>query len=370
MEEKYICADCIAEDYLGAYIEQEGSSQICSYCKKEKKVIELERIYGLIEDGLNFLYIDSSEAEESLINPVMEADEVLAKHITSEQPIIDDLLSYFDDQSWCERGISYGNESEITFWTWQKFTDLIKYKARFFFMEKNFDVNYGYLPLPILQQINIIAEKLDLFTILPKGTTVYRARKGCYNKASELGSAPSAGIKYSNRFSPAGISMFYGAEDKETCLTEIEIDVSSKYTIGKWELQEDLCVLDFTKYFKVDEKTNKYYSKNSPSIFDKGRRNEYHYYVFIQMLASDMSKSVSRDGSENIDYVPTQVVCEYFRLVKKNIMGICFYSAKNGRKNYCLFYDNKDCADESKIKPLEIEAVKISVVPRCLSATS
>jgi hypothetical protein len=232
-------------------------------------------------------------------------------------------------------------------------------------MEKNFNLIYEYTPLQILKQINTIAEKLDLFSILPKGTTVCRAREGCYNTASKLGSAPPKQIKYSNRFSPAGISRFYGSEDKETCLSEREIDVTSKYTIGKWELQKNLRVLDFTKYFIFDEDRNEYYCKTLPSIFDKEHRDEYYDYIFIRMLASDMSKSVSRDGSENIDYVPTQVVCEYFRLVKKNAMGICFYSTKNGHKNYCLFYDNKDCEDESIIKPLKIETVKISVVPKC-----
>jgi hypothetical protein len=369
MEENNICSDCISEDYLGAYIDREGNSQICSYCKKEKKIVELEKIVEIIEDGLYFLYTDSSceliseDAVEYGGNSVMETEEVLGKYLDVESPAFEDLVSCLPDYLWCERELFYGNESERKLYTWQDFTDLIKHKARFFFMEEKFDW-MDEKPFQILEQINEIANRLDLFSILPKGTTIYRARNGCFKEALELGSAPPQHIKHSNRFSPAGISMFYGSEDEDTCLSEIEIDVSSKYTIGKWELQEDLCMLDFTKYFQFDESRNRYYCKTFPSIFDKKRRDEYHDYTFMLELASDMSKGVKRDGSENIDYVPTQVACEYFRLIKKNIMGICFYSTKNGRKNYCLFYDSYGCTDKSKITPLEIKTVKISVVPR------
>jgi hypothetical protein len=148
--------------------------------------------------------------------------------------------------------------------------------------------------------------------------------------------------KYSNRFSPAGISMFYGSADENTCM--IEIGKTSNCSIGKWELLQDILIFDLTYKFNFDK--GQYFYQKFPSIFDKNRRKYYHDYKFILDFASDISQKIIKNRSENIDYVPTQIVTEYLRLNKNNLKGISFFSVHNNKKNYCLFLDKKQCKNE------------------------
>jgi len=74
--------------------------------------------------------------------------------------------------------------------------------------------------------------------------------------------------------------------------------------------------------------------------------------IFMQSFVSDLSKPISRDGTEQIDYVPTQVFTEYVRHLYRctdgeHPMGIIYPSARrNGGKSVVLFIENEGCCDE------------------------
>ncbi|MCL2273279.1 MAG: hypothetical protein FWC19_10805 [Treponema sp.] len=148
--------------------------------------------------------------------------------------------------------------------------------------------------------------------------------------------------------------MFYGSDDIKTCM--IEIDKKNDCSIGKWEILEDIMVYDLT--YKFFYSKGQYFYKNFPSIFDKDRRNYYHDYKFILDFASDICRKVIKNRDENIDYVPTQIVIEYFKLTIKSLNGISFFGAGNGQKNYCLFLNKKQCLDGSLIKMIDSFYVK------------
>ncbi len=132
-----------------------------------------------------------------------------------------------------------------------------------------------------------------------------------------------------------------------------------KYTIGKWKTKKDLLILDLTKYFTYDVELNRYFYPEFPSIYDLGRRDKIFAYSFILKFASDISKKIEKDGMENIDYIPTQIVAEYFKKIEsinnRYLDGICYYSSINGGKNYALFIEQNDCLKkERKIQKLEL----------------
>jgi hypothetical protein len=80
-----------------------------------------------------------------------------------------------------------------------------------------------------------------------------------------------------------------------------------------------------------------------PSIFDDNRRNEREGLIFLEHFIEEISKPVTKDGSEHIEYVPSQVVSEYFALVfqpakGKNLDGILYPSSvHSGGRNLVLF---------------------------------
>jgi len=71
------------------------------------------------------------------------------------------------------------------------------------------------------------------------------------------------------------------------------------------------------------------------------------------------------DGYEHIEYVPTQVVTEYFRYVVPEIAiykidGIVYPSAKEGGKNCCvLFFDNDECKEVFDLDKNDITSTEI-----------
>lgn len=77
--------------------------------------------------------------------------------------------------------------------------------------------------------------------------------------------------------------------------------------------------------------------------------------LFLHDLVRDITKTVVKDGKEHIDYVPTQVVTEFFRDMfnknrKNRIEGIIYPSSKNNKGNSSvIFWDNYECLKNLKL---------------------
>jgi hypothetical protein len=360
----YICSNCIGEEYLKKYIRKNGIKNYCSYCSMKKEVIEFEKIIDIINDGLLYLYDDpvnglgweNGEYIEGT-SPIRNSYDLLGEYFDVDEKVFQNLNSFFSDNLWCKKDFYGLDDSEESFFTWKNFKDITKHKFRFFFNFNSFsESEYSKYKKPndILKEIMKISSRLGLFTILKKGTVLFRARSGYHLSLNELCSPAPQESLYSNRFSPAGISMFYGSGDETTCLREI--NKTTNCSIGQWELLQDMLIFDLTYKFQFDNGI--YCFRNFPSIFDAERRRYYHDYTFILDFASDISKIVIKKKDENIDYVPTQIVTEYLKLHKNKLMGIRYYSTKNGQKNYCLFIDKKDCERGKILKMINSFYVK------------
>ena len=74
--------------------------------------------------------------------------------------------------------------------------------------------------------------------------------------------------------------------------------------------------------------------------------------VLLQKFIEEISKPISKDGAEHIDYVPSQIITEYFRDVMPHefgveIHGIKYYSIKcKGKICYVLFMDGEDVTQD------------------------
>lgn len=110
-------------------------------------------------------------------------------------------------------------------------------------------------------------------------------------------------------------------------------------TIAEFRLLRPLKVLDLTKPNHI----------KLPSLFDEDKRNQRAPLLFLRRFAQDISQKSNQEN--NIDYVPTQIVTEYFKHVfriknMEPIDGIVYCSAQNdGGKCIVLFIDKDDCVD-------------------------
>jgi len=142
--------------------------------------------------------------------------------------------------------------------------------------------------------------------------------------------------------SPAGIPMFYGAFDLDTAHAETfdpAMHAGKALSVGTFRSLRDLTLLDLAELPPV------------PSVFDLDRQPLIHSLRFLHAFAADISQPIARDGREHIEYVPTQIVTEYFRRLfrsaeGRSLDGIIYRSAKHeGANAFVLFCENEQCID-------------------------
>lgn len=84
-----------------------------------------------------------------------------------------------------------------------------------------------------------------------------------------------------------------------------------------------------------------------PSVFDLERKDAREKALFIHEFVETISVPVTKDGREHIDYVPSQVVCEYLAQVfdagkDTRLAGLIYPSAvKAGGKNLVVFPEDR-----------------------------
>jgi RES domain-containing protein len=154
---------------------------------------------------------------------------------------------------------------------------------------------------------------------------------------------PDSKARFSNRMSPAGIVMFYGAQERETALREVR-DTGradeTELTVGSFKTVADLKIIDLTRL------------PPSPSLFDRDNRAMISGIRFLHRFVEELKQPVIKDGREHVDYVPTQVVTEYFRrafadVERKPVQGILYPSSVHSGGTCCvLFFEADQCAEE------------------------
>ena len=129
---------------------------------------------------------------------------------------------------------------------------------------------------------------------------------------------------------PAGVPYLYLAVNEKTALAETRVAQGQEITVSQWSPVRDLQVIDLSHHLRC------------PSVFSE-KRPEYEMVQFLYAFRDEISKTVAHDGSEHVEYVPTQVVSEYFSQVftysvGKKVDGLVYPSAVvNGGKNLVLF---------------------------------
>jgi hypothetical protein len=150
--------------------------------------------------------------------------------------------------------------------------------------------------------------------------------------ANDLGPPPEEKASQ-NRMSPLGIPMFYAASNAETAKLEIN-ELSG--TIAKFEQLTDMKIIDFCSVPII------------PSIFDRENRSHIMEIKFIIDFIADITKPVKKikDKTIHLEYIPTQVLTEYFRfLYEDKIDGIKYPSSYDQGENIVLFLNQSHVCD-------------------------
>lgn len=343
VNDKYICIDCLDdEDFLDIF-NRNSENRRCSYCHEEIETVELGYIIDRILLAIRPYYYDFNDAgmsyddaREYLNDPIYSFEEILQNiGFNLDQQIIDDMAeavtieSFFDDSS------LYESLSTTLSNSYRKFTFYTKHIHRYFFSDDMDDYDFTETkPIELMESICRKINEYKCYKKLESGTEIFRARvgKNRFSDFSDLSAPPKEKSIYSNRFSPAGIPMFYGSLNKITCMKELNLKKTNirKISIGKFITKCDMKLIDLSR--KID--LPGFFTENTTSRED---------IIFINKLIEEISKPVIKDGREHIEYVPTQIVNEYIKMIYKdsgeNILGIIYNSSKDISQKNILLYD-------------------------------
>ena len=348
-----VCGACITNPGIVEFIRCNAFAEQCSFCSGRDSTpiaAPIDEVGQYINYCLNSEYDDAAnqlpyESREGgyLWDHWDTWDLLFDEHAldlpneTPEGNLTSALLQNVDDKAWCAANAIRGTEREQATYNWDYFCWVTMHQRRFFFSEYDGSDHTVDRPSETLSRIFELAQHTGLFTELPQGSRLFRARREEGNEpfqsAQELGPPPQEKATQSNRMSPAGIVMFYGSEEKETALRETA-DSAGKFAVGTFETLRPAKILDLS------------HIPPTPSLFEAGLVEggflTRKALIFLRHVAEQISRRIERDGREHVEYVPTQVVTEYIRSQfvpdGSSIDGIKFASSVHqGGSSYVLF---------------------------------
>jgi HEPN/RES N-terminal domain 1/RES domain len=361
-EDYSVCAECFEDEDLKSCIKSSLDCPECDFCHRKARkhniaarldvvidcIIEaVEREYEFAADALGH---DSGEGGYQ--GSHWDSYDLLQDHIGLVLPNDDDgslfniLVECLGDQVWCERDPYALRKDERLVGSWEQFCQAIKHDRRYFFLhspKKERFENREYLSSSeLLRYIGETVTEYELIKRLPAGTCIYRARqqkpKDVFSSPCDFGPPPVELAVKPNRMSPSGIVMFYGSEERETAIAEIDDDPELGIVAGTFRTGRSVVILDLTK---LPRRLGFFEQQSDSSTIDRYVLDFLHSFVY------SLAAKVEPGDREHIDYVPTQVITEWFRTVfryrKARIDGIRYRSAqRDGGKSLVLFAQQSD----------------------------
>jgi hypothetical protein len=355
--EKFVCAECVGDEFLADIVNSNLSADYCSYCNKHKETLiatEVENIMPPVAGAFFHYFADPSLAGlprdsgewfgEELITDT--ADAFLSLGWECRDELFEDVCDSFMNDAWfpCSDGWWLGMpENMRRKYAWESFVRLTKHKTRYFFLnnnEEDFASHEGYPPSKILEIICGDILRFDMLKELPPGTDLYRVRTifgNTFNTFSELGPPPPH-LASAGRMNPPGISYGYFASSERTAVLEVCETPPTELSIGKFKLKKPLMAIDLTTI------------PTPPSIFDGEKMLDRDCILFLQSFVKAIATPIAKKGRQHIDYVPSQILSEYFYQILrlnagKSVGALLYPSSLDPSGSNIVIFPSRDISD-------------------------
>lgn len=349
--DKYVCERCVEDEFLKQVIRSGVTSKKCDYCgRRSRRTISspVTLLMPVVYDTIRYFHEDPDRAglpwDEGafIIEPIPTQLVLLFLDFDCHADLFADVAQAFENADWVQAAGGHWCSSHVHEQlrdSWHSFVHAVKHETRFHFRSMNVSPVAGpqeLAPGKVLAAIGQVVRRLKLIQTLPANTPVYRARvredpTAWLPDLSTMG-APPAELSRAGRMNPPGISYFYSAMDQGTAVAETVSSPPVEVVLAAFTTARPITILNLCDL------------PDLPSVFDASRRLDYEWIKFLDGFVAEISKPVRKDGREHIDYVPSQVVCEWFALIfrprgrKSRLDGLLYPSAvSSGGRNLVLF---------------------------------
>jgi hypothetical protein len=356
---KSVCPECVDDPILTTLVTEAASDEVCSFCGTSPSApldVLLERFVAILrldyEPAIDGVGWDGREGGYQW-SPQWDTYDLVwdvGGDSLVGPGLLEAVATSIEDTIWVERHFVEPRRNAALHTSWERFRHAVVHETRFVFWLNRTpedDLGAGDIPATeILLQIGALVRELDLVKRLPAGSVVWRAQAGVRPNeltAARLGTVPVQHATVSNRMSPAGIPMFYGAEDPETARDEIMRPGSPaevSITTAAFQLASPVNVADFSRLPPV------------PEYFDLDAHELRGPLEFLHLFVKELSKPIAPSDAE-VDYVPTQVLTEYLLKAHpwpESVVGLRYTSSRNGRPCLVLDIPNMYCREQDEAR--------------------
>ena len=327
-----VCKDCFLDEELRSEIVSNACIEgVCTICGSKGKLLNFSEFYGFF-DALLSLYTKSHKGSRTIVD-IIQDDWKIFKDKKIAEILLTDVIKSHNYGFYINSVVDYTLDIQERINVWDRMKVSIKEKSRFFTNMDEFIIynylNYGDNGLKI-------GDKLYRSRITPVGKSIL----DCNNMGCPPKTSATAG-----RANPIGIPYLYLCDEPKTTYYEVRAVYLDRLSVGTFEVIRDLKIVDFTHNISLYNS----YADNITPFKELIRQKK-----VIDAISSDLSKPLRRFDSE-LEYVPTQLICEYCRCVV-GADGITFESSlRKGARNYVLF-------DESGVKCINVESHEITKI--------
>ena len=328
-----ICANCFNDIEIKESVEgMPRENGICECCGAEGDVVDISEVEDFFCELLGLFEKDDNGRP---VSAIIEQDWNIFSSIASSDKILGDILNRNNFAYSINDNVSYIQDVKECLNVWDELKKEVQTEKRYFSNVGAFDWS-AYIKSNV--KIN-------------KGTVYYRSRVIPADKKElkrrEMG-CPPADKATAGRANPIGIPYLYLCDNIDTTFYEIRAVYLDKVSVGRFVIQRDLDLVDF------NTSTNLFYAFNSENNDDLIEFIKHK--ILFKKISADLSKPLRRYDTE-IEYVPTQLICEYCKHTGAD--GIMFKSSLHQTgTNIVLF--NKDDAKCTKVYTKEITNVTIT----------
>ncbi len=368
--ESTICSKCVVEEALAAAIRAHGGFEQCDYCGQRPQSPDASApaalVLELVVDGIKLEYEDPAEGmawDGGYVGNVHDTWDLLWElEITDREDVHEALHNAIVTAQWCQRDPYAAKPAQALKWGWEEFRRFVKHRRRFTFLTTDHSTADGAGMIPMHAMPSIIAsavEEVGLVRDLPVGTEWWRVRphpnNESYSSAADIGTPPDA-VARDNRMTPKGIGAFYGASTAAGAKAEVAgyADSADDGSLGRFVTTTPLTILDLR------------YLPHYPSLFDADRRHLRAPIEFLYGFVKDATQVADPSDSQNLDYVPTQVMAETFRY-DLPIDGVLWRSVKDQAVTSCVLFipatEVADLGNEADNTRLVLDPASVDHIP-------
>ena len=314
------CTGCFLDVELKGFINYNSNENgNCDFCNNhDKPLVNVLELEAMLITVLDIYQIDNDEGtpidkalqdDWSIFN--LASNTNVSKLVGS---ICEGLDEEYQELLVNQVKMKVLDETKELLENWESFKEEIKRENRFFFNNK--------------------ANLQTIENILPirgysKGKIFYRSRISSSefgHRVDEMGKPPN-NLSKSGRANPKGIPYLYLAQSIQTTMYEARATFLDYVSIGQFMLDESINIISLRTSYQVSPWT------------DFSLEDYIKYKPLLDRFENDLAKPLRRQDNE-LDYLPTQYLCEYFKSLGYD--GVEYGSSLHeGGINLVVFNDEK-----------------------------